>query len=89
MDYDKIDDGCEALVRIYETVLINKKWAEDKDSDGKIEYELSDFLKFLDSLYDLGVMEYSEKMGGYMAHGREWIKAKIYTYLKERSVDAK
>jgi len=49
--------------------MINKKKAEDKEEDGKFEYELSDFLKFLDSLYDLGALVYSDKATGYMAHG--------------------
>jgi len=54
--------------------MINKKKAEDKTDDGKLEYELSEFLKFLDSLYDVGALVYSDKAVGYMAHGREWIK---------------
>jgi hypothetical protein len=87
LDFDKIEDGCESLCRIYESVQINKKKAEDKDGEGKFEYELCDFLKFLDSLYDLGAMVYSDKGPGYMAHGREWIKAKIYSYMKERSTE--
>ena len=87
LDFDKAEDGCEALIRIYESVQINKKKAEDKDCDGRFEYELGDFLKFLDSLYDLGAMEYSDKGEGYVAHGREWIKAKVYQYMKERSTE--
>jgi len=48
---------------------------------------LSDFLKFIDSLYDMGALCYSDKASGYMAHGREWVKAKIYDYMKSKSVD--
>jgi len=44
-------------------------------------------LKFLDSLYDIGAMVYSDKAPGYMAHGKDWLKAKIYTYMKENSVE--
>ncbi len=89
LDFNEPNDGCEALCRIYESVQVNKLKAENKDGDGKFEYELSDLLKFCDSLYDLGVLEFSEKAAGYMAHGREWVKAKIYTYLKEKSTDSK
>ena len=67
--------------------MITKKKAEDKTDDGKFEYELTDFLKFLDSLYDLSSLVYSDKAGGYMAHGREWLKAKIYSYMKDKAVD--
>ena len=87
LDFDKVEDGCEALTRIYESVKINKKKEEDKSDSGRFEYELSDFLKFLDSLYDIGAMVYSDKAPGYMAHGKEWLKAKIYTYMKENSVE--
>jgi len=87
LDFDKIEQGCESLLWIYESVMINKKKAEDKEEDGKFEYELSDFLKFLDSLYDLGALVYSDKATGYMAHGWEWLKAKIYSYMKDKSVE--
>ena len=85
LDFDKVEDGIESLIRIYESVQINKKKKEGEESETKIEYELSDLLQFVDSLYDLGSMIYSDKAGGYMSHGREWVKAKIYNYLKKCS----
>ncbi len=87
LDFDKIENGCESLLRIYESVMIKKKKEEEHNDEGKLEYELSDFLKFLDSLYDLGALVYSDKATGYMAHGREWMKAKIYSYMKDKSVE--
>ena len=62
---------------------INKKKNEMGDKEGKIDYELTDLLKFLDSLYDLSALCFNEKAKGYNAHGREWVKAKVYKYLKD------
>ena len=64
-------------------MLINKNKAETGSKDGKVDYELVDLLKFLDSLYDLGAMIFNERQKGYMPHGREWLKAKLYKYLKD------
>ena len=64
---------------------INKKKNEVGSTEGKIEYDVTDLLKFLDSLYDLSALVFNEKAKGYMAHGREWLKAKIYKYLKDCS----
>ena len=72
-----------ALCRIFEGVQINKKKNETGNKEGKIDYDLTDLLKFLDSLYDLSSLTFSDKFKGFMPHGREWIKAKMYKYLKE------
>ena len=57
MDFDKVDDALESLCRIFESVQVNKAKADiEKKKEGKVEYELSDLLKFLDSLYDLSVL---------------------------------
>ena len=74
---------CIALCRIYEGVQISKKKNESGSKEGKIDYDLTDLLKYLDSLYDLSAVTYNEKSKGYIPHGREWIKAKMYKYLKD------
>ena len=71
------------LCRIYESVQINKKKKELGSKEGKVDYELTDLLKFLDSLQDLSALVFNEKVKGYSPHGREWLKAKIYKYLKD------
>ena len=62
---------------------INKRKNDIGTKEGKIDYELTDLLKFLDSLYDLSALVFNEKAKRYMAHGREWIKGKVYKYLKD------
>ena len=64
-------------------MLINKNKNETGGKEGKVDYELVELLKFLDSLYDLSAMVFNDKSKGYLPHGREWLKAKIYKYLKD------
>ena len=65
--------------------MLNKKAVDQKteeDETSKLEYKLEDILKFIDQLFDLGVMCFNEKASGYTAHGKAWVKAKVHAYLR-------
>ena len=55
---------------------------EENDDTQKVSYKLEDLLKFIDQLFDLGVMCFNEKASGYTAHGKAWFKAKLHAYLR-------
>ena len=86
MDCNTPDKALETFVRIYETFLLNKNGItqklEDQELEAKVEYKLEDILKFIDQLFDLGVMVFNDKASGYTAHGKAWVKAKIHSYMR-------
>ena len=69
--------------------MLNKKAIDQKQEEDQealaLEYKLEDVLKFIDQLFDLGVMCFNEKASGYTAHGKAWVKAKLHAYFRRLS----
>ena len=85
------------MLRIYENFLLSKNNLTDAQnlsqpkSEGakrtvdQITYKLENVIKFVDQLYDLGVLCYNEHASGYTAHGKAWVKAKVHAYLRRQA----
>ena len=54
---------------------------EDRSS---FTYDLSELYAFLESLYEVFILVYNEKIRGYLPHGKDWIKSKIYKVLSKQ-----
>ena len=57
---------------MYEQIL--KKEQPEKT---KLLYSLSDLIEFVDGMQEVVLMVYDKKLGGFQAHGKNWIKALI------------
>jgi len=48
------------------------------------KYTVEDLWQFVDELYDLGCLVYTQKSGDYRPHNRTWIKRRVLEHLKSQ-----
>jgi len=77
MDFPSLGAAMDALVKMYETKL-----KELNPSIKHITYDISDLLKFLDSLTDLVALVCDNSVGKYEPHDRSWVKERIVGHLR-------
>ena len=77
LDFDTPAQAMEGLVQVYEQRL------EQSTDGGKVNYEMRDIVMFIDNLADLSCMVFDETQKIYLPYGKDWIKSRIYGYLKQ------
>ena len=79
IDFDDIMEAMEGLVQIYEQRVSFKP--------GKpATYVVSDLVSFIDQLADLNCLVWEEPQKVYIPCSKDWIKSKLYMYLKRYAV---
>jgi len=79
MDFDTINEALDGMVQIFE-----QKLRLANSEAPQIVYSLSDLIVYMDKLNDLSCLTYNDQQKVYVPHGRDWIKAKIYSALKRQ-----
>ena len=90
MDCPDQEAAIEAIIRIFEQALLKKNnlLSQPEGSDTtKIHYTLEDMTKFVDQIFDLGMLVFNENVSGYTAHGKSWVKAKMHAYIRRQAPD--
>ena len=77
MDFPNVGAAMDALVKMYETKL-----KELNPQIRHITYDVSDLLKFFDSLTDLVALVCDNTVGKYDPRDRNWVKERIVAHLK-------
>jgi hypothetical protein len=77
MDFPNQSAAMDALIKMYETKL-----RELNPQIKHITYDVSDLLKFLDTLTDLVAMVCDNAVGKYDPRDRNWIKDRIVQHLR-------
>ena len=69
----------EKIIKMYEESL--KKYHPNKRS---IDYSALDLTHYIDQLEDLNLMVFQEKLQMYVPRNKDWIKEKIYVFLRSQ-----
>ena len=90
LDFDSVSDAMDAIAQIYENKLSDEKKkelaaaGEATDDLVDVNYDMRGLVAFLDAhFYDIVCMVFDETQKIYVPHGKEWIKSRLYTYLKK------
>ncbi|KAF7496573.1 Enhancer of rudimentary -like protein [Sarcoptes scabiei] len=79
-DFESLNDALEYICHIYETHL-----KQDNPGLLTITYDVSQLFDYLDSLTDLSCMVFQRADNMYAPFPREWIKEKIFIFLKREA----
>ena len=79
MDFPSVAVAMDALVKMYETKL-----KELNPHMKHIQYDITDLLKFLDTLTDLVALVCDNSVGKYDPRDRNWVKERIVTHLRNQ-----
>ena len=76
---DSVNECMEKIIKMYEESL--KKYHPNKRS---IDYSALDLTHYIDQLEDLNLMVFQEKLQMYVPRNKDWIKEKIYVFLRSQ-----
>jgi hypothetical protein len=79
LDFEGTSDAMDTLVQIYEQRI------EAEVGNETVDYTMRDVVMFVDNLADISVMIYDNASKVYIPHGKDWIKSRLYSYLKTYS----
>ena len=86
LDFDTVKDSMDALAQMYENHLKKERKEEGADFDdenGDLEYDWRALNKFMDEqIADLTIMIFDDVQKIYVPHGREWIRSRIFSFLR-------
>ena len=83
LDFDTLNDSMDAISQMYENKLRQEGKTVEKGNED-LEYGMRDLVKFLDeSIADLTCLVFDEVQKIYIPHGKDWIKSRLYCYLKK------
>ena len=72
---------------MYENTLKSKQTAEEQEENkGDLDYNMNGLASFIDNdLADLTCLIFDEVQKIYVPHGKEWLKSRVYCYLKRHA----
>ncbi|KAJ5068469.1 enhancer of rudimentary erh [Anaeramoeba ignava] len=76
-DFESVTRAMSAICEMYEKELSLNR------TGGNIRYGVTDLHNFIDKFSDFSCLVFVAKIGGYVPHGKEWIKERILSYLQE------
>eukprot|EP00823_Brevimastigomonas_motovehiculus_P009858 TRINITY_DN9685_c0_g1_i1.p1 TRINITY_DN9685_c0_g1~~TRINITY_DN9685_c0_g1_i1.p1 ORF type:complete len:140 (+),score=13.29 TRINITY_DN9685_c0_g1_i1:56-421(+) len=79
-DYESTEAAMDGICQLFEHQLKQKKPKEKK-----ITYDISDLYTYLDGLFDLSCLIYSNTTNTYVPHNRSWIRDEVYNHLKRQA----
>jgi hypothetical protein len=79
-DYESVGELVDGLCQLYEQRL-----RMQEPTRHQVEYGLGDLNRFIDDLYDCGVLTYDEGMRAYKPHDKTWLKEQCHRQLKARA----
>jgi hypothetical protein len=75
VDFDSVPDAMDGIAQIFEQRIQLKP--------GKpATYVMSDLVAFIEQLADLSCLVWEEAQKIYIPYGKDWIKSRLYMYLK-------
>ena len=87
LDFDTVQDAMDSLSQMYENKQRIKLREENGTTAGEeeeLEYEMRGLVSFVDvEIADLSLLVFDEVQKIYVPHGKEWIKSRLYMYLKK------
>jgi hypothetical protein len=82
-DYESIAELVDGLCHLYE-----QRVRAQNPGMQQVEYGLGDLNRFIDELFDCGVLTYDEATRSYKPHNKAWLKEQCYRLLKARAKPA-
>ncbi|KAK4532868.1 hypothetical protein CCYA_CCYA14G3725 [Cyanidiococcus yangmingshanensis] len=79
-DYESVPEMVDGFCQLYEQRLRLQDPARQQ-----VEYGLGDLNRFIDDLFDCGVLTYDEATRSYKPHNKAWLKEQCYRQLKARA----
>ena len=89
LDFDTVADAMDSITQMYENKIrlgkVTTTSADvESDSQEDLQYEMRGLVSFLDGDFsELTCLVFDEVQKIYVPHGKEWIKSRIYQYLKK------
>eukprot|EP01015_Nassula_variabilis_P020272 TRINITY_DN349_c0_g1_i5.p3 TRINITY_DN349_c0_g1~~TRINITY_DN349_c0_g1_i5.p3 ORF type:complete len:104 (-),score=12.97 TRINITY_DN349_c0_g1_i5:176-487(-) len=81
MDFERVGEAFECLCDLYQQY----KRKSDSSSGGVIQYDLTEVFNYIDHLVDLAILVQNPSSNTYTPHGRDWIKAKMFDYMRKQA----
>ena len=94
LDFDTVQDSMDAIAQIYENKIRlaqkrgNQRAAveggDENNAEEVVSYDMRGLVKFIEEdLAELTCLVFDETQKIYVPHGKEWIKSRLYMYLKK------
>ena len=83
LDFEGVTNAIDTIVQIYEQRLEAELGGET------VNYTMRDVVLFVDNLADITLMIHDNASKVYVPHGKDWIKSRLYMYLREHAGDVK